>query len=518
MPAKLVTIGDSLTQGFQSGAIRKTDLSWPRMVAKAIGATGFRTPDFTPHPGGPLLDVEHLVRSLGAQFGDKLDFWELPQAAALTHGFLSELEAYWERGAGTRPVETGPIHHNLAVWGFELGDVDTLSDGVCRRHMPKAKNHMLYNDQVPEFSMYRTARRTLNPSGAIALEELTQLDLARKIAQDEGGIETLTVFLGANNVLGTCASLRLEWSQSADLHKLAHQRSATVWEPQHFERLLDRVYPKLKKLQSDGLVKNIIVATVPHVTAAPCARGVTNTENGKRPEQDADGYFEYYTRFFVWDAEFCKDPDAYTRITREDARRVRATVDEYNAAIQKRAKGYEWPVVDLATVLDKLAFRHNRGKPTYVFPQALINALAANEATKFRVFPNGPNGEQRVLLDTRYMNVRSDVQVNDPRDFAVMQKKHCGGLFSLDGVHPTTIGYGVLAHELLTVMKDANIPGADPAKLNWQWIVDNDTLVTDPPRLLENLQGLLGFLCSRGILPQLMQSIAGYGAEPLTDG
>lgn len=36
-PNRLVTIGDSLTQGFQSGAVFHTDLSWPAIVAWELG-------------------------------------------------------------------------------------------------------------------------------------------------------------------------------------------------------------------------------------------------------------------------------------------------------------------------------------------------------------------------------------------------------------------------------------------------------------------------------------------------
>ena len=34
---RLVTIGDSLTHGFMSGAIFRTDLSWPAIVAYELG-------------------------------------------------------------------------------------------------------------------------------------------------------------------------------------------------------------------------------------------------------------------------------------------------------------------------------------------------------------------------------------------------------------------------------------------------------------------------------------------------
>ncbi|MGK7877493.1 MAG: hypothetical protein AB4426_30585 [Xenococcaceae cyanobacterium] len=39
MSVKLVAIGDSLTQGFQSGSISKTDLSYPAMIARCLNDT-----------------------------------------------------------------------------------------------------------------------------------------------------------------------------------------------------------------------------------------------------------------------------------------------------------------------------------------------------------------------------------------------------------------------------------------------------------------------------------------------
>ena len=63
---RLVTIGDSLTHGFMGGAIFRTDLSWPAVVAYELG-TAHRArlplPDLEPPsgPGGPPLDLEPLV-------------------------------------------------------------------------------------------------------------------------------------------------------------------------------------------------------------------------------------------------------------------------------------------------------------------------------------------------------------------------------------------------------------------------------------------------------------------------
>ena len=62
---RLVTIGDSLTQGFMSAAIFRTDLSWPAVVAYELGlriGPEYRYPTYEPPsgPGGLPLDLERL--------------------------------------------------------------------------------------------------------------------------------------------------------------------------------------------------------------------------------------------------------------------------------------------------------------------------------------------------------------------------------------------------------------------------------------------------------------------------
>ncbi len=59
-------------------------------------------------------------------------------------------------------------------------------------------------------------------------------------------------------------------------------------------------------------------------------------------------------------------------------------------------------------------------------------------------------------------------------------RRRAGGIVSLDGVHPSVIGQGLLAHEFLKVMKEAGVPGADPDRLPWPRIVASDTLYQDP--------------------------------------
>lgn len=495
---RIVTLGDSLTQGFQHGAVRRTEWSFPAMVARAL-KTDFRQARFDTPDGGPLLDLELLVRDLEARFGADLDVWELPAALLTIRARMDRVEDEWERGGGTRPSGTGPIHHNLAVWGFEVLDALNLSDAVCARNTPPPRDAFV--SQLVESAMYRTARRVFNPSQSRGLAELTPIELARRIASDEGEIENLFVALGSNNALASCVQLRLKWSQSADARKLAHQRDVTVWDPEHFAKLYERLDEGIQRVGA----KRVFLATVPHVTVAPVTRGVS--PGATRATELHDGYYEYYTRFWIWDRDF--DPAHHPRITREDARAVDAAIDEYNAKITEVAERRGYLLVPYGEVLDRLAFRRHAGKTEYRFPKGLVAALKANPATAWRVRPDGT-----VLLDTRYFRMPRKLPAADASS-EDWQRAVKGGLFSLDGVHPTTVGYGIMAHELLVAMKDAKVPGADPDALDWPAIVAADTLLTAPPEILRSLQALLAFVFGKAKLARLVESLAGFGAQPL---
>jgi hypothetical protein len=67
-----------------------------------------------------------------------------------------------------------------------------------------------------------------------------------------------------------------------------------------------------------------------------------------------------------------------------------------------------------------------------------------------------------------------------------------GGLFSLDGVHPTTIGYGIIAQEFINVMCRAGVefrhpngtPRPGPIRVDFDRLIRLDTLLTKPPGYL----------------------------------
>ena len=60
-----------------------------------------------------------------------------------------------------------------------------------------------------------------------------------------------------------------------------------------------------------------------------------------------------------------------------------------------------------------------------------------------------------------------------------------GGLFTLDGVHPSAIAHGLLAYEILKQLRDVQIvPDAD---LPWSTIFANDRLYQEPISIMQEI-------------------------------
>ncbi|NJK40241.1 MAG: hypothetical protein HC934_00685 [Acaryochloridaceae cyanobacterium SU_2_1] len=487
MSAKLVAIGDSLTQGFQSGSISKTHLAFPAMLAQSLKAE-FKSPDFSGESGLPL-NLETLLKTLSNRYGSRINWLEFLPAVQTVKSFMNRTEDYWERGEGIHPSSTGPLHHNLANWGFQWVDCYTLSEEICRTQIPLPREDRF--NQVPEFAQYRSVRRTLNPSFNPQYQHLTQIGVAEQIAKRDHGIDNLIVWLGANHCLASVVNLQLTWSDGTELDNLAHHRSSTLWRPEHFKIALDRAIDELAKIEA----KHVFIGNVPHVTIPPVSRGITPGAAAGQG-QDAAGYFEFYTHFWIWDRDF--SPQHHPHLKRDEIRQIDATIDEYNQMLHQTAQDRGWHLVDICTVLDQLAYRRRQGSPSYKFPLGLVQALAANPSTQARVVEGQP------LVDSRYPWI--DPGQTDP------MLKYRGGLFGLDGIHPSTLGYGIVAHEFLQVMQQAwALKGeqVDINPLNWQHIVASDTLLVDPPNNLGSLQDTLGFLYSQTPLLALLRNIGG---------
>jgi hypothetical protein len=461
---RLVTLGDSLTQGFQSGAIFKTDISYPALIAHELGlsAEAFRFPRFDGF-GGIGLNIEALVRELEERYGPVVAWHELPLALEQARTFLRQNEDYWERGEGAEVPRSGSINHNLAVFGWDLRDVLERTFDVCYAEMQPPKRQFVPN---VENGNDQAALRTL-PSGDAHLRGLTGPTAAGglgaagtvEVPGVGDGIETLIVFVGANNALSSVTHFDVRWSRDG-YDDLKRKDAFNVWCPSHFATEFDLVAAAVESIRA----RHVVWATVPHVTVIPLAHGV-----GTEKQRPGSRYFPFYTWPWVQDESF--HPRSDPHLTHQRARAIDSAIDMYNDHIcdkvaAARRSGRDWLVLDLAGVLDRLAYRRYMHDPS----------ARPDWWTPYEL----PAEVDRLGLDSRFFE--SDAS-------GILQ----GGLFALDGVHPTTVGYGIVAQEFMNVMHLAGVefpqvddsnPRSGAPRMDWERIIGLDTLVSSPPASL----------------------------------
>lgn len=459
---RLVVIGDSLSHGFQSGAVFNTDISYPAIIARELGwYRSFRYPRY-PGFGGLPLNIEFLLRDLQRRFGPELDWWEAGGALFQVRQFMAQVEDWWERGPGSSPPNEVGINHNLGIYGWDLRDVMHWTAANLQAEMETPKDQLFR--QIVENASEIAAIRVLHSAVDDAGNSLTPLGAATALSSegtDEDpngpGIETLIVLLGANNALSTVTQLRVSWSNAG--FEDPHAKSQfTVWRPSHFIQEFDRVAQQVDAIKA----RHVIWATVPHVTIAPIARGVgTKVRPGSR-------YFPYYTRPWISDRDFDVDRDPH--ITEQQARAIDSAVDAYNEHIENtvrmaRAGGKDWYLWETCGLLDRLASRRYIEDPAARPPWWSRYELPA----------------ELQMLDP----------IPDSRFFMADDSGRTqGGLFSLDGVHPSTIGYGILAQEVMKIMElagveflraDESSARPSPVQVNFARLLKRDTLISDPP-------------------------------------
>jgi hypothetical protein len=448
----LVTVGDSLTHGLTSGAVYATDLSWPAQVAAALGVRPFRVPTY----GGPLhglpLNIEALVRGLQRSLGDDLELWDKARLPGVAHRLLDANEDHWERGAGSGP----PPHErydNVGIYGWDLRDaLDYTAERAARLAGVDTDDDLL--GAKPEADNDRAAWSVLAGFGDAA----TQVAAVEAIGADHG-IATLVVALGSNNALGAVVDKTVRWS-AAGFDDLDRKDAFNVWRPSHFAAELSLVVDRLREVPA----ARVVLATVPHVTIAPLAMGVNPDEPGEKWRKGSR-YFPYYIDPWIAEDEF--EPRKHRHLTHRQARAIDAAIDQYNVAITDavrgcRSEGRDWLVLDLCGLLDSVAARRFGDDPVAAQRNGIIPArLPAPIAD----------------LDTRWF-------LSD--ETGLLQ----GGLFGLDGIHPTACGYGLVADELLIVL------GA-PQRIDFAALRADDTLNADPPALVKDVQEFIAPFATR---------------------
>jgi hypothetical protein len=470
---KLLTIGDSISQGFMSGAAARTDLAYSTLIARSLNLSD--RDYFYPNvwgAGGLPLNLENVLRQLVKKYGTDIAGLEWLGVAKTVADLIDQIEDYYERGKGGAN-QTDPsgakFYHNIAVQGFDVADSWLITPKVCQEEIARVDAREAGDGFLafPSATFYRTALKVLNPSLDPQYDQFSALEWVRHHAISEG-IENLIVWLGSNNALGTVMglSIRQTPNDGTNLLSLSRQQRETwnLWHPHDFAieytEFLNRLDAILQLNRAPYC--NVFIGTVPLVTIAPLAKGVgptttiqVDTDFGTQEEYI---YYKYYTYFFREEDALRNAKKGY--LTMMDALYIDNCIRQYNQTIKqlvveknKQSERSRYHIVDTSRALQEIAFKRNAGQVKYKFP----------ESFKFQYPP----------VTTKYY-------------FADQQGRFKqGGLFSLDGIHPSAIGQGIIAYEFLKVMKQAGV--VEQINLDWDAIFKSDSLYSSPIPLMHEL-------------------------------
>ena len=194
----LATVGDSLTHGMISGAVYKTNLSWPALVARSLALPTFAVPSYDGPLGGLPFNIEGLLRELQNRYGTQLNPLEALTLPVVLQRLADENEDWWERGPGSKPPRMDVRYDNVGVYGWDVRDCLSYTSGRAAARIAGSPAHDDLLGAIPSNDNDIAARSVLAPFGVAA----TQIEAAARHGLD-GGIGTLVVALGSNNALRT---------------------------------------------------------------------------------------------------------------------------------------------------------------------------------------------------------------------------------------------------------------------------------------------------------------------------
>lgn len=489
---RVFSIGDSTVQGFMSLAAARTQHSFSTLIQRQLAPTAPYALPAWPLGGHPL-DLEIVLSELDRRFGPDISgIIEWPRAFLSVMSHMDQVEDYYERGAGAPDVPTPGgerFFHNVAVRGFEVADAWLVTPAVCRELIAQSEPRSDGALAIPSESFHRTALRVLNPACDPELDGFSALDWLAHHARTEG-VENTLLWLGSNNALGVVLDLVVrrtpndpERRPSAMTHRERVEARYNLWHPDDFHAEYAELLHRLSVAQRNNINPNwkVFLATVPFVTIAPLAKGVGPTMTARSPHPNIDGkvYFKYYTYFPFEERDV---NEGVPKLRLHEALQIDEFIARYNLSIrqlvdeQNRALDRErYFIVDVEKTLADLAWKRNGGAPLYRLPPYLEDLVPR------------PN--------TLFYHGRKDGSLES------------GGIFSLDGVHPTPIGQGLLALEYLKAMRRAGVAGADPDALDWPSIVQTDRLYQKPLRIMSE------FRQNKDLIQWLVQLIGVFASK-----
>ena len=491
---KLFTIGDSISQGFMSAAAARTDLCYSTLLANVLNVKKYNYPSWS--KGGHPVNVEALFRELQDKLGaDISGLFEWSRALFIIQNYLDVVEDYYERGEGSE--NTAPAKnpfHNVAVRGFDLAYSWLIKPDLCRQYIAASENKKDNILGMVDQSLLRTALTVLEAGSEKGEKNASQLDWLNYHHQKEG-VENLILWLGANNALGTVLTLNIKQTSidgtafKKGPENISYQeridKDWNLWHPEDFRIEYEYMFNKVLNIMENNRNNTdykVFIATVPLVTIAPLIKAAGGPQDRERVKvtewrvntdnpapmgiEELNGakekiysYGKYYP-YFVFAENF---DIGLPHLNLVQALHIDNTIRQYNkiiletvAAANKKLNKKKFYLVDISSVLSDMALKRNSFNPPYKYPGFFDFA-----------YPK---------VDTRYYGTT--------REGIIMS----GGLFSLDGVHPTAIGQGLIAYEFLKVMKKAGTFTGDAEKaIDWKAVFASDRMFSDPIALMSEI-------------------------------
>jgi hypothetical protein len=476
---KLFTMGDSLSQGFMSGAAARTDRCYSTLIARAMGLkpgssyndeTGYYYPEWK--MGGLPANLETIIRRLNKFYGPNIRGLEWVTILHHINRVIDRSEDYYEREegkAGNKYHGNVPYFHNVSSWAYDIADSWLVTPQLCmeeiaRRRPIDGRDGWL---AAANAAFYRTALKVLSPN---LDRNYTQLDWLRHHARTRG-IENLLLWLGNNNAMKTILTFEIEQTtNNPDYrpHQMTHwerrKQRWNLWHPGDFEAEYNELIERVNDImENDNICKkwNVFIGTIPYATIVPLLKGIGQ----KTPIGLRGTYYRYYT-YVPFTESFAKRKKLYLPFHR--AIYIDDCIGQYNNIIRQicsskniqhrrkagvKDQGDRYYIVELCAAFKQMDWQRNNGTPPYEFP--------------------GYFRSLEIPVNTEYYHVDAEGRFIQ------------GGLFSLDGVHPSAIGQGLIAREFMKVMKAAGV--SFKSSLDWPEIFAGDTLYQEPITLMQEI-------------------------------
>ena len=535
--AKLVAIGDSITQGVMSGAISRPKYSYPALIAKAMGLevwmpdgkneepnhqNVFSVPYF---PGiGLPLNIEELFKAIGPDFDSCIDAKELKGRLLSFLEFIDHFRDSYRLSE----VNYDGIYHNLAVLSFQVFHSFTINsacykelveenekniDKQLRRWKWRLSIIIGASDMSPRIVLglvkwinNRKWKKMLTKSTSVLARTRSLIELYLERFADVDSDPSYTMYRIAQHVLNPSQNPDREgWTQIDNLKHIKDEEGVenlilflgpndclgTVRDLEIKDMKENSVSDDLEKRRQYNLTREDVfrrnyeemVRQISEIISKDTNVFVGNIPHVTIPpitQASNKVAFEhkertYFTRYARFFANREEDR-LFEGLTGDDAKRIDDHIDKLNNTID----------CIIRTVPRKGNWR-------------LVNICSLLEGLAVRRTGNDSNPHHPLecfllsdpdLPDTGHELLKSDLKpLPNVRRFQTndKNKRMDGGIFSLDCFHPTIIGQGLIAEAFVRAMKEAEVPHVTSDcldwRLDWEDIIRNDTLIQDPPVL-----------------------------------